>query len=113
MGLQEGRGPRIDKTSAAKSLIGKFFLITTFCIAIYQSNLSTDRTNIGTVVNEHHRKLNHLQSLTSPTIKKKKRIPKGYFGLFSVWDDALLRCSFLSPQVFDICNSPQQPMISI
>jgi hypothetical protein len=41
MGSQERRGPQTDKTPAAKPFTGKRFLITTFGIAFYQSNLST------------------------------------------------------------------------
>ncbi len=41
MGSQEGRGPRTDKTPAAKFLYKSIFQITTFGIVFYQSNLST------------------------------------------------------------------------
>jgi hypothetical protein len=43
MGSKEGREPQTDETSAAKSLYRSIFLITTFGIAFYQSNLSTSR----------------------------------------------------------------------
>jgi hypothetical protein len=43
MGSWDGRGPQTDKTPAAKSLYRSIFLIMTFGIAFYQSNLSTDR----------------------------------------------------------------------
>ncbi len=36
-----GEGPQTDKHLPQSSLTGKFFKMTTFCIAFYQSNLST------------------------------------------------------------------------